>query len=578
MASWMDEAEEVELKPSWMDEAEEVKQPVPVKSGLEAALANKPKSPKQGSLSDQAAAAAVEYLDSSSQVGLPNILAAQDAFLPSMPWQEDVKVPEGMSRIDFFLKQKEQYKQQQKALQEQNKLGTGAGFVASILTGPGLMKAAGMGVKGLAQGAQRAYPSLRGILTAAPMTIEQQAITSGANAGLSSLARDVEGLRDNPTETLRNAAIATGVGANIPYVARGVGSGINKAGEWFTRRAENTVPLALGISRSGMASVGPEAAKRANKVINEEKLISGGRDYDRQLENIDKFYDKQGNVIGEGIKDFDAAFSPAGNDRAYSIGQDLLDYGKLLDSKNLSNVPGSVARKRAMNIMSPGRNTPTPVAPGSIPGFKIDPMTGKRVPRDVALDLNYRQARDFANSMSDEVVQGLKPDAYSKVLLGVRNRVLDPFRKEAERVMPTTAKAMSEADRKLEAVNNYYDLLRGADASSGIPTAGPSRPRVAASQALTQGIVAPRGWSALNATLRDTGSGISTLSQKVAALTSTNPTALGALYPVLAEAMKRDLAKGNKNNEELKAAMFLHKDKLPSNQRLDELLEDRSRQ
>lgn len=557
---------------------DDLKDEQPQKATLADIQQSKPKKPNPGGLADQSAAAAVEYLDNASLVGVPNILAAQDAYLPSMPWQEDVKVPEGMSRWDFFKQQKEKYKQQQQALQEQNKLGTGAGFVGSLVTGPGVMKVAGMGAKGVVAGAQRAYPFLRGVLTAAPMTLEQQAITSGATAGLTNLARDVEGLEDRPAETLRNAAIATGLGAHIPFAAQTVGSGINKVGEWFTRRAENTVPLALGISRSGMASVGPEAAKRANKVINEEKLISGGGNYDRQLENIDKFYDKQGNIIGEGIKEFDQSFSPAGNDRAYAIGQDLLDYSKQLTSENLSNVPGDLARRRAYNVMEPGRSPRTPVAPGSIPGFKTDPVTGKRVPRDTAFDLNYRQARNFANNLSDEVVTGIKPDAYSKVLLGIRQRVLDPFRKEAEQVMPDTAKAMSEADRKLEAVNNYYDLLRGADASSGIPTAGPSKPRVAASQALTQGVVAPRGWSALNASLRDTGSGISTLSQKVAQLTSSNPTALGALAPLLSEAMKRDIAKGNKNNEELKAAIFLHKDKLPSNEKLDQLLDDRSRQ
>ncbi len=65
-----------------------------------------------------------------------------------------------------------------------------------------------------------------------------------------------------------------------------------------------------------------------------------------------------------------------------------------------------------------------------------------------------------------------------------------------------------------------------------------------------------------------------TRSSKVQAVLSKNPGALGPVGTSLLEAIKRDAAAGNENNEELKAAIFLNKGKLPSDQELDKLLEE----
>ncbi len=64
----------------------------------------------------------------------------------------------------------------------------------------------------------------------------------------------------------------------------------------------------------------------------------------------------------------------------------------------------------------------------------------------------------------------------------------------------------------------------------------------------------------------------STRSNKVQALLQKNPNALGAAGPALQAAIQRDIAAGNTDNKELKAAIFLNKGKLPSDQELDKLL------
>lgn len=592
MANWRDEAEVVEAKPSWRDEAEAVEQPAK-KSGLEVIQQAKPKEVKQGGFGEQSDAAGVSLLDNLSLVGIPNILAAQDAYLPSMPWQEKVEVPAGMSRWEFFKQQKEGYKKGQQAFEDRNRLGTNIGAGLSLFAGPG----AANGAKAVVQGAAKNFPKLRGVLTAAPMGIDKVAAANAGEAALSTALRGIETAVDGTEEekqqlaqrAMQNAALS-GALANV---ANAVGKDMGKAGAKATQWAENTVPWALGMSRGDLADIGVDAMKRANRVIThgsmdpanpwdkpKKGLIKGGANPETQAEILRSFKTQEGNKLGEVIKARDAIYDVPGNDMAYQVEQNLLGQAKELRKLNPGfTAPSDTVRRIAGDMRSPAViDAITPVAPGSVPGMQRDPISGQMVPRDRAYDVSMRTAQNWANNQSNRMPDGrIKPGSYASMMRDARGNILKPFRAEMEVNMPHEAAIAAEANANMEGVNNYLDAALARSARNSVPTGGLVNFDSPFKQTITQNAWSRAG-SATHAALRNTGNALTTRSQKVAQLVAENPAALGTLYPALAKALQRDREKGNQNNEELNSAIFLLKDRLPSDDKLDQLLDDRSRQ
>lgn len=569
MASWRDEAEVVETKPSWRDEAEVVEHPAQPKSGLEVIQQAQPKDPQQGGFWEQTAAAGIEGLDNLSLAGVPAVLAAQDAYMPGGP-----SIPEGMSRGDFYEKQKGIYKQQQDAFNERNKAGKLAGDALSLLVGP----AVGKGAKAVVGGASRAYPALRGVLTAAPMTVAEQALASGGTSAATSLLRNAEHLDDSPKDVLMDAAGSAFVGGAVPYVIRDFGAMSNAAADLSRKGAEFLVPAALGVGRSDMSKLKLPAIRRSNKLITEEGLVKGGATPETQARLLRTFKKGEGAKLGKAISARDAAYDVPGNDMAYQVEQNMLDLGEGLDKLNPGfKTPGNMARSFARDMRSRAHiDDITPVTPGSVPGMQVDPATGQLVPRDRAYDVSMRSAQDWANNLSNRIPSGgLEPGTHSDVLNKMRTAALKPFRDEMAQNMPAEAAAAAEANRKMEGVNNYLEAVERRAARDAVPTSGLVNFFSPVKQFITQQLVG-RGSSALHAGLRNTSNFLTTRSQKVAALMANNPAALGGLYAPLSEAVKRDMERGNQRNEELNSAIFLLKGRLPSDEKLDELLQDGS--
>lgn len=537
----------------------------------QSASLKKPKEVKQGDFGEQAAAAGIEVLDNLSLAGVPFVLAAQDAYLPGGP-----SIPEGMSREDFRVRQKKMYEGQQAAFNERNKAGKVVGDIGSLLVGPGVAR----GAKAVVNGAARAYPLMRSILTAAPMTVGQQAAAGAGTAAATSLLRNVEDLADKPGEVLTNATLSAAVGGAVPYAVRDFGNISSAAANLSRKGAEFLVPAALGVGRSDMGKLKLPAIRRSNKLITEEGLIEGGATPETQARLLGTFKKGEGVKLGKAISARDAAYDVPGNDMAYRVEQNMLDLGKGLDKLNPGfKTPGNMARSFARDMRSRAHiDDITPVTPGSVPGMQVDPSTGQLVPRDRAYDVSMRSTQDWANNLSNRIPSGgLEPGTHADVLNKMRTAALKPFRDEMARNMPQEAAMAAEANRKMEGVNNYLEAVEARAARDAVPTSGLVNFFSPVKQFITQQLVG-RGSSALHAGMRNTANTLTSTVQKVQYAMANNPAGLGPLYPILEAAVKRDMEKGNQRNEELKAAIFLNKDKLPSNEKLDQLLDDRSRQ